>query len=279
MKGLSFLALLAYLLSSGCSTPGQETTGPMKIIVTVPPQAFLVERIGGEHVDVRVMVPAGQDPHTFEPKPRQLAGLRDARLYFKVGMPLEERLIEKINSSRKGLEIVDTSRGIERRGAGPDPHIWLGPPQIRVQAENIAAALIEADASNAGDYMENLSAFLRDLDEVDTKVAATLKPFRGQSFFVMHAAFGYFGDAYGLIQEAVEVGGKTPSPRQIQELIKRARSRGIRIIFVQPQFDRTGAQVIAEAIGGAVVAIDPMEKDVLSNLLRIAAKIVEAMRR
>jgi zinc transport system substrate-binding protein len=285
---------------------------PLPVHVTLPPQAYLARRIGGEYVAVRTLVRVGQDPHTFEPTPRQVLALGNSRLYFKVGigMPFEEALLAKIRAQNPRLVVIDTSRGIPRdailsggcvyadadhpceddheheqehshkhgdahgHGAGQsDSHIWLSPPLLKIQAANMAAALEEADPAHAGDYRANLAALVRDVDKVDRSIAAAMAPYRGQSFYVYHAAFGYFGAAYGLKQEAVEVGGRSPTPRQLRALIHQAKAENVKIILLQPQLDRRGARAVASALGGTVVTIDPLAEDVLGNLQSIAAEI------
>ena len=95
--------------------------------------------------------------------------------------------------------------------------------------------------------------------------------------WLFHPAFGYFAQAYGLEQQAVEVAGKTPTPRQLTGLIRKAKADGVTLIFVQPQFDQRSAAVVAKAIGGAVVPMDPLAKDVLANLKTMATKVEKAM--
>ena len=271
---------------------------PLEVFVSVEPQAYLVQRVGGKHVKVRVLVQPGQDPHTFAPTPRQMTALAKARLFFKVGMAFEERLLEKIRGSHRRLRVVDTARGIKRRVADAhdhdqdphdhghrhhagqvDPHVWLSLPLLKIQASNIAGALKQLDPVHARQYGNNLAVLLKEIDATHARIGGMLKPYRGQTYYVFHPAFGYFGDAYGLRQEAVEVGGKKPTPRQLRGLIKRARAEGVKIIFVQPQFDRRSARVVADAVGAAVVPIDPLARDVLKNLEEMASRIEKALRK
>lgn len=269
---------------------------PLVVFVGVPPYAELVERIGGDRVEVHVLVQPGQDPHTFEPTPRQMLALAKASVFFHAGLPFEERLAEKIRQSRRALAVVDLGQGVAKRplaggcghgdhgpggcpehAAGVDPHIWLAPPLLKLQARTIAEALESADPSHGPQYRENLSALLGDIEATHARIAAALGPLRGQSFYVYHAAFGYFGDAYGLKQQAVEVGGRSPSPKQLRAVVARAKAQRVRILFVQPQFDQRSAQIVAGAIGGAVVPIDPLAAGVLENLERTAAEIRQAV--
>lgn len=278
--------------------------GAVEVTVSVAPQAYFVDRIGGEKVQVHVMVPAGQDPHTYEASPRQIVAAVRSRIYFTVGMPFESPLIRKLQASAPGMQVIDSAAGVQRRAieeahhdeggnnqgaddregkheqeyAGEaDPHIWLGPAAIAVQSRNIAAALTKVDPANRAAYEKNLAAFLEEIASLEKEIARRLAPFRGQAIYVYHPAFGYFTDAFGLRQEAVEVDGKSPTPRQLRELIAKARKAGIRVVFVQPQFSTRSAQVVADAIEGSVVPINNLEYDVLANLRTMADEIEKSL--
>ena len=289
--------LAAIIVATGCTANNgatEEGAAPLRVAVSVPPLAYLVERLGGERVAVQVVVRGGQDPHTFEPTPRQLAALGRARLFFQVGLPLETRLLEKIQDRRRRLVVVNVARGIRKRtqraaclhhghdhghhdhdcpAADADPHVWLSPPLLKIQAANIAEALRQADPAGSAEYRKNLAALLDEIDTLHAGIGRALKPYRGEAFYVFHPAFGYFGDAYGLEQKAVEAGGRAPTPRRLRALIKQAKADGAKIIFVQPQFDHRSARAVADALDSAVVPIDPLAYDVLKNLDTIASLV------
>jgi len=293
---LVVLAVAAAWLGS-MKRPGPEHSGRLLAVVTIPPEAYLVERVGGEHVTVETLVRPGQSPHTFEPTPAQVGSLARASVYFTIGFPSEKALADKIAATNKSLRIVDISRGVPRRhmsadeAAGghdepeshdtgePDPHTWLNPQFAKIEAGNVCAELKALDPANAADYERNLARLAADLDALHTRLADTLAPVRGGKVFVFHPAFGYFTDAYGLRQVPVEAEGKSPSPKQVAALIKKARADGVRVIFVEPQFSPRGAEVIAKEIGGAVVPIDPLARDYITNLETIASKIKEGLAR
>ncbi len=283
-------ALPAVLISGGA---GAEE-GPLEVFAGIPPQAHFVERIGGDNVSVSVLVQAGQEPHTFEPTPRQMVALSHARLYFKTGMPFENVVLGKIRDANPDLTVIDTAKGIDKRriaegedvsgdhheGHGEedlDPHVWLSPPLIKVQAANIRDALVKADPEHTAEFNANFEAFAKEVDGTHEHISEMLAPFRGRTIYVYHPAFGYFADAYGLRQVAVETGGKSPTPRQLGEIIEKARGEGVRVIFVQPQFAAAGARVVADAIDGSVVPLDDLAEDVLANLEDMAAKVREAL--
>ena len=261
------------------------SSAPIQVVVSILPQKYFVERVSGSHVAVEVLASNGQDPHTFEPTPKQMAHLSEAQIYFQIGFPFEEALLTKISDTFGNLKVVDTRQGIKLRtevGPGepagePDPHTWLNPKLVKIQARNIETALAQLDPAHAAEYEKNLHAFQADLDRLDAELAAALAPFKGGEFFVFHPAFGYFADAYGLKQVPVEVGGKEPSAKELTALIDHAKKDGVKVIFVEPQFSSKTARAVAEAIGGAVVPLDPLNPDYIHNLENLAVQVQKAM--
>jgi zinc transport system substrate-binding protein len=159
---------------------------------------------------------------------------------------------------------------------GKDPHFWLDPMRVKKMARNVCDALADLDPAGRKQYEKNFEAVSDDLEQLDGRIRRALVPFKGQEVFVFHPAYGYFCDAYGLKQVAIEAGGKEPGPKRLADLVKRAKARGVRVIFVQPQFDKKNAKTIAESIGGAVVPLDPLARNYRSNLRDMADKIARA---
>jgi zinc transport system substrate-binding protein len=272
-----------------------HAAGALEVVCGIAPYTYLAERIGGSHVSVHTLIEQNQDPHTFEPSPRHVAALGRARMFLLSGLDFEERLSSKLRQSFPALIFADLSQGLgagsgarecghgdehesqgEQHEADCDQHLWLSPPLYRAQAERVAQAFAKVDPVHKNDYYANLAAFQRELDLLAARIAKQLQPFHGRSFFVFHPAFAYFGEAFGLQQKAVEVGGRTPTPKTIASLIAAAREAGVRLIFVQPQFDQTSAKIVAAAIGGTLVGLDPLAKDVLHNYTVIAEQLERA---
>lgn len=262
-------------------------THTMHVFVSIEPQAYFVHRIAGQHVQVHVLVRQGQSPHVFEPTPRQIALLKNADLYFTVGLPFERQLTKKILAVRTRLKCVDTTKGIPFRKLeghthhsddheSADPHIWLSPELIKIQATTIAEALCTYDSGNADFYRENLKKFHADLHMLDSEIKAKLSPFAGRDVFVFHPAFGYFTDAYGLRQVAIEADGKEPGSRSLTKLVEHARAQKVRVIFAEQQFSRKTADALAWQIGAEVVTLDPLARDCLENLRHIADRFIYA---
>lgn len=160
---------------------------------------------------------------------------------------------------------------------GKDPHIWLSPKLVKRQARTIADALIAADPAGKATFEKNLSAFIKDLDTLDNALKKALAPIKGKTLMVFHPAWGYFAHAYGLKQEAIEVEGKNPSAQRLVEIIEKAKKENVRVIFVQAQFSMKSARQIARAINGAVVPINPLAENYMSNLQVIAKSVLGAL--
>jgi len=158
-----------------------------------------------------------------------------------------------------------------------DPHTWLDPERAALQAASIAAGLSEVDPDHAALYSANLDRAVDRLNRLDAEVSELLRPFEGRRFYVFHPAFGYFADAYGLKQVAVQVEGKEPSARDLAALVDRARAENVRVIFVQPQFSTKTAEALAREIDGEVVPIDPLARDYHANVTAMAEAIAAAL--
>lgn len=287
-------ALFLLFAFAACRASGPEPADPgrLQVAVSVPPQAYFVEKIGGDRVRVEVMIPPGYSHVDYPLTPRKMAALTRAELYVKVGHPAfdyEKKYVDPVLERSPGIRVVDMSRGMrlidggqgaEGHGHGPDhmggdPHVWVAPDTVAVAARNIAFALEEADPAHAAEYRANLRRFLGEIAALDRRIRARLGG-RGGKFMVYHPDWAYFARQYGLEQIAIEAEGKEPSAQRLIRLIDRARREDVKVVFVQGGFPRKSAQVIADAVGGRVVAANPQERDWAGNLLRVAEAFGEA---
>ena len=246
--------------------------------MSIPPQAFFVQRIGGERVSVEVLVRPGESPHTFEPTPKQMTSLASADIFFSIGLPFEKHLIQKLGKGIKRLRIVDTTRGVLSSESAdkephPDPHIWLNPLLVKRIASNICETLKKLDPAHSTEYQKNLENFHEELDSVHKQIEELLAPYKGREFLVFHPAFGYFADAFGLKQVSVEKEGKEPGGSHLAALVEFAKKKGIRVLFVQPQFSERTARAVAASIGAEVAPLDALAYDYIDNLHTIAQRI------
>ena len=293
MKAAAVLAVLTAFMSvipAGCGkSPERRSSGKIVAFVSIVPQEYFVKRIGGEYVEVHVLVGPGQSPETYEPTPKQMSALSEANVYFRIGVPFESFMAGKIKSAFTHLDIVDTQEGIQRKvleghdhgqdsaGGAPDPHIWLAPDLVKMQAKTIEEALNRLSPEHASVFRGNLALFEHDLDSVNAEIDSILAPYRGESIYAFHPAYGYFTAAYGLKQVAIEVSGKEPSAKELSTVIGEMKQASNHVIFDQPQFSTRTAQTIADAIGGKVVPLDPLAEDYLTNLVSMARTIAEVL--
>jgi len=250
------------------------------VFVSVAPLAYFTERIARDHVTVSILIAPGGNPHTYTPTPRQIVRLSRGSLLFCAGSDFEQVLSSKLAWDDQ-LRIVNVSKDIDdthgHHEHGADSHIWMSPRIAKTLAEGICRELCTLDPPHTNDYRNNLRKLQGDLDALDARLTKALAPLKGKTFFVFHPAFGYFAKAYGLKQEAVESEGKSPGPRHRSQLIARAKTAGVKTIFVQPQFSRQAADVIAREIGGTVAVLDPLAGDYINNLEHIAEELQKAL--
>ncbi|MDJ0703609.1 MAG: zinc ABC transporter substrate-binding protein [Leptolyngbyaceae cyanobacterium MO_188.B28] len=276
-----------------------QSPDTLQIVVSIPPQQYFVERVGGEYVKVDVMAGPGDEPHTYEPKPEKLRTLSQADAYLRIRVDFEAAWMDRIAAVNPDMLIVDTTEGIERMpmmthahsGEGnteaatqtgevehPDPHIWLSPRLVKIQSQTIYDALAQLDPEHEGDYRTNLERFLADIDALDAEIQATLADMATRKFMVFHPAWGYFAHDYDLEMIPIEVGGTEPSATELAALIKAARADNIKVIFAQPSFSTDNAETIAQEIDGEVLLIDPLARNWLENLRTVAGTFAGKLR-
>jgi zinc transport system substrate-binding protein len=279
------LLSVAFSMLCGASALAAEKPAALRVFVSVAPQKTFVEKVGGQHVAVRLMVPSGRGPATYEPTVRQVAALAAADLYVRTGVPFENAWMARIRAANPDMPVIDNRDGLALRdleeheheqhhhaqaGADKDAHIWTSPLNVERIARQIRDKLSELDPAREADYAANYQAFAAELAALDKAIRQRLSGLKDRRFMVFHPAWGYFADAYGLQQVAIEHEGKEPGARALAAVIEQARAAGIKVIFVQPQFHRKSAEQVARAIGGRVEALDPLALDYVANLRRVA---------
>ena len=206
--GASVITILITVLLIGISPfhPSilQEEAGKIKVVVTILPQAEFVEKVGGEKVQVIVMVPPGASPHTYEPTPSQLIEASKAEIYFQVGsgVDFEISFMNKIIEVNRDMIVVNCSDGI--RIIDKDPHVWLSPKNAEIMVKNIYNTLAKIDPENEGYYRKNMELYLKELSNLDEEIRKILGNATNRCFMVYHPSWGYFARDYNLTQIPVE---------------------------------------------------------------------------
>jgi len=268
--------------------------GNMNVVVSILPEQTFVKAIGGDKVNVALMVLPGNSPHTYEPKPSQMKEIAKASLYFAIGVEFEKVWLPKFRTLNSSMKVIDLSSDIEKRevishhhyehndhhndkhsnNAGKDPHIWTAPGNVELIAKNIFEALSKQDSENTAYYKKNLEIFLEKIHATDREIKNILSnTAKGTKFMVFHPSWGYFAHAYGLEQLAVEISGKSPKPKEMIVLIKEARAEKVKAIFTQPEFSDAMAKVMAKELHIEVIKVSPLAADWSANLLKIAHAI------
>lgn len=273
LRRLTRLVLLGLLI--GACSMERRTTSPSLVFASILPQKYFIDRVANGDAEVVVMVGPGANPATYEPSPRQMAELSEARAYFRIGVPFENAWIPRITSAYPELRMVDSSAGIRRIDG--DPHVWTNPLLVKAIARNLQAAFSAMRPDRRDAYEANSLAFQRDLDALDAEIRAILRPIRNRKFMVFHPSWAYFAAAYGLEQISIEREGKEPGAKRLAQFIAQGKREQIKVIFVQAQFNRRSAETIAQAIGATVVVVDPLAEDYLSNMRDVARAFAAAM--
>lgn len=286
------LSLVVVLTASAISCVQKEASKKIGVVVSILPLADFVENIGGEKVEVSVMVPPGASPHTYELTPSQLAVLVRAKMYAKVGSGIEFELVwmDKLVAINQEMLVVDGSRGIqliemagedehegEHRHGAMNPHVWLSPLNAKIMAQNIFGGLVQVDPGNRVYYEKNRDTYLQKLTKLDQDIREGLSRVTNRRFIVYHSSFEYFAEDYNLTILPIEAKGKEPTAAGMARLIEQAKEHNIKVIFASPQFNPQSAKVIAKAIGGRVVFIDPLARDYITNMRLVLGELVQAM--
>ncbi|MEJ5283617.1 MAG: zinc ABC transporter substrate-binding protein [Brevinematales bacterium] len=259
------------------------------VLVSILPQQEFVEKIAKDKVIVKAIVEKGASPHNYEPTPKQLLYISKARIWLAIGIDFEKALISKVKSLYPNVRIVEITNGVKYRTLEEhhhedekeehstlDPHIWLGYEQVKTILSNTLINLKQISPENEEFFEKNYKEYLNEIDITFKEMKQKMKPLEGKTIFVYHPAFGYFFDNFGITQRAFEVRGKEPTQKEILSLIKEAKKENAKVIFVQKQFSKNAAKIIAKEIGGKVIEIDPLEKKWLENIKYMGNIIIEA---
>ena len=281
-RWVCLLLLVGWMLQ--VSVPG-IARAQVSVSVSIPPLAMIVEAVGGDMVSVDTLLPPGASPHGFEPTPRTVRRLADARLVVTIGSGLDpwtERLIRAVGPDTRQLVVSDhvplahadgadaagrhddehaDEHGAGHDHGGRDPHFWLDPVLVAEHVVPAVAAALGAVAPEHGALFQERArdarAWLMALNE---EIAQTLAPVAGRPFVAFHGTWNYLARRYGLTPVAAisPAPGREPSARWMGHVIETARETGARVILVEPQFNDRLARTISGQFGGHVVTADPL---------------------
>ena len=270
-----------------------EKSDKLNVYVSIMPQKYFADKVGGDLVNVSVLVPSGTSPENFDPSPKQIMQLGSSDVYFTIDIPFENIFLDKIKTGKKKLVIADCDKNVPKlrnpehkehehehehghQHGEFDPHIWTDPELIKIIAQNMADTFSVTDPAHAATYAANLKNFKDELDTLKDELSLKLAPYKGRIFYVYHSAYTYFAERFGLVQKSIETGEKEPTPAKLRELVNQANQDKVKTIFIQPEFPASGAKRVAEAIGGKTVTMSVLEYDVPANMRKTAALLAES---
>jgi zinc transport system substrate-binding protein len=281
MKKIIFLLFLLIFISCG---RGGIDPGKKIITVSIAPYKYFIDKIAGDEYSVNIMVPAGADPHSYEPFPEQISKLVKSIAYVSNGfLGFEMNWLDRFyeaNPTMKKLSLGDkieplTSSGHHHDGhsENADPHYWVSPGCALIIATSVRDFLSELNPPGKEKYAANFKLLAVEIQKLDEKSKDYFSDSQKKSFMIYHPNLGYIARDYGLEEIPVEFDGKEPTPLRLRELIDRARKDHIKTIFVQREYDTKNAQAIATEIGASLVIIDPLSED----WQRSTTDIIEAL--
>ncbi len=254
---------LVFLLLAGCTQAPAQQGGKAVVLATFFPLYDFTQKVVGDTTEVRTLVPAGVEPHDYEPTPQDLLKAQQAQAFVTMGLEfasLEEKTAQAMGPS---MRVIDAAKGIPLRETGgmKDPHIWLSPKKAAQMLDNIAAGLKETYPGNAERYEENRVKASADLKALDQDFKKGLARCGQDTILVSHNAFSYLADDYGfktLFISGLEPEAE-PEPEQLADLIDAAKREKLKYIFYEELVDPTVSETIAREAGLQTMRLSPLE--------------------
>jgi zinc transport system substrate-binding protein len=284
----TFLVIIGiFLLAVSCGTKEASTDKPV-ITVSIIPQKYFLEQLAGDLVEIQVMIPPGASPATFEPNLSQMKMLERSALYLRIGyVGFEQSWMEKISGINPDMKIADLSQGVEtiqgdpqngtdKHGhshVGTDPHIWMSTVNARIIARNIRDELLLMFPGDQDLLQTRYEQFSLMLDTLYQEISTRLANLENRKFMIYHPALSYYAREFGLEQIPLEIEGKAPTPGHFKEITDLAIRNKISIIFIQKQFDRENAVVLARETGAEIIQFDPLDLHWRNQMLYIAKQL------
>lgn len=266
---ITIILIISVLIICSCSKPEDRENDKLNITVSALPYKYLVEKIGGESVDVFSAIPKGADPHHFEPDPRTIKQIENSDCYFLVGgsFDFERVLFAKMISIDDSLKSVDLSENVSF--IGDDPHIWLSLRNLKIISKNVLSGLENLLPAESEHFRENYKSLVDSLDYVDSLLTETINKTQMKYLVVNHSAWNYFSRDYGLEEIAVQYGSKTTSAKELAEYVDFIKKNDIKLILSDPEHSQNAINAITEQTEVNIEIIDPLPDDVINEFIKI----------
>lgn len=275
------LCLCVVLCSCGGGRGGSTDGDKPLVMVTIEPVRYFTERIAGDLVRVESMVPRGSNPESYDPTPQQMMKLGSSTAYLDNGgyLGFEQSWLKRMQQNAADTRFFDLSEGMGlitdgHEATGIDPHIWCSCANARIMARNILNALVLLDGANANAYTAGYNDLLAEIDRTDSIIRQKTSNIKtSRTFVIYHPALTYYAAEYGLEQMPIEKDGKEPSASGLKDIIDDGVKKHVRVVFIQPEFDRHNAEAIAAQIGARIVDINPISYDWSAEMVHIAESL------
>jgi zinc transport system substrate-binding protein len=275
-------AVLGYLSTQ--NSDEKSSDGKIGVVVSIAPEVEFVKVVGGDKVDVTLMVPSTADVHTYEPLPSQLIQVSKAKIYAEVGSSIEfeTNYMDKIKAANPNILVVNASQGIkfipnnaENMSDTVDAHVWVDPKNAKIMVNNIYEGLVQVDPADKDYFLKNRDQYLQQLDELDKNTTQLLKG-KQKPILIFHHAFAYYAKDYNLTMVGAMINEEEPSPKRIAMMLNIAKQNNIKIVYSEPQYDPKFMQSIASQIGGQVLTVSDLDEHYLQNMNNVAIAFSKA---
>jgi zinc transport system substrate-binding protein len=273
-----------------CKNPKTRNNDDDKQVITVSilPQKTFIEKIAGDDFHVNILLPPGASPASFTLLPSQLKDISTSKIWMRIGyIGFEFSWQDKIKQANPDMKVLDLSENLDlistenisndnsKSTAGINPHIWLSPKMVKQISRRITDELSILKPERKDVYEANYEKFCKEINILDAEIRNVLEKYEDRTIIIFHPILTYYARDYGLIQESLEPGGKEPTPQRMAEVINLAKTKNIRVIYIQSEFDIEQASVFAEEINGKIIEVNPLSPEWAENLREITQIITE----
>lgn len=291
--GLVIMLCAAFLVTvAGCSNKTKSTqVAPekIKVFATIYPVYDFARQVGGDKIELAMLMPPGAEPHDWEPTAQDLVKIKSAKLvlYHGAGLePIDKLLSKDVLATVKAVEV---SKGIQllanqehdedeeeeghhqhdkdkkpdqhKHESETDPHVWLDPVYAQQEVKAIADALSEVDPANKDYYQKNAERFIQELAKLDNEYQTTLAKAARRDIITSHIAFGYLAKRYNL--EQIGIMGLSPdsepTPDKMAKVVDFCRTHQVKYIFFETLVSPKLADTIAKETGAGLLVLNPLE--------------------
>ena len=281
--------LLAACGGAAGGSASAAASDKVQVVASFYPMADFAQKVGGDHVEVTNLVPAGTEPHEWEPSPKDITKIQSAQVFVYNGAGMEgwvDDALESTDTSK--VQVVEASKGLdllpgeddhEHEGEGEEategessdehaheeneynPHVWLYPVYAKREMENIKDARVKADPDHKDDYEANYKKYADEFDQLDKDYKEQIAAAKGKTLVVSHDAYGYLAKAYGL--ETKPIAGMDaegePDAKTMAQIIDYVKANNVKVIFSEDLVSPKVAQQIADATGAECKVLNPLE--------------------